>query len=165
MWNKLSLLKLVLKLIHVYHRQNRTWRLSLKLQIDWLVQERRNSIANTLELRLSCINPSRYPSAELSYPRTWGRRPYYGECKATHDAFEFCLTCHIRVTLSHERHGVSDHRQLDRLFHGLFKLTTKETSKLCITGPLWKNPPVTDGFPTRMANDAASDFKLKPHHE
>ena len=27
-------------------------------KIDGLVQERRNSIANTLELRLSCINPS-----------------------------------------------------------------------------------------------------------
>ena len=26
--------------------------------IDGLVQERRNSIANTLELRLSCSNPS-----------------------------------------------------------------------------------------------------------
>ena len=25
--------------------------------IDWLVQERRNSIANALGLRLSCINP------------------------------------------------------------------------------------------------------------
>ena len=28
------------------------------LHIDWLMQERRNSIANTLELRLSCTNPS-----------------------------------------------------------------------------------------------------------
>ena len=30
-------------------------------QIDGLMQERRNSIANTLELRLSCTNPSRWP--------------------------------------------------------------------------------------------------------
>ena len=29
-----------------------------KLDIDGLVQERRNSIANALELRLSCNNPS-----------------------------------------------------------------------------------------------------------
>ena len=28
--------------------------------IDWSVQERRNSIANTLELRLSCTNPLIY---------------------------------------------------------------------------------------------------------
>ena len=30
------------------------------LHIDGLVQERRNSIANALELRLSCTNPSIY---------------------------------------------------------------------------------------------------------
>ena len=29
-----------------------------KEHIDGLVQDRRNSIANTLELRLSCTNPS-----------------------------------------------------------------------------------------------------------
>ena len=29
-------------------------------QIDGLVQERRNSIANALELRVSCTNSSRY---------------------------------------------------------------------------------------------------------
>ena len=29
-------------------------------QIDGSMQERRNSIANALELRLSCINPSEY---------------------------------------------------------------------------------------------------------
>ena len=29
--------------------------------IDGLVQERRNSIANALELRLSCTNPSIWP--------------------------------------------------------------------------------------------------------
>ena len=29
-------------------------------QIDGLVQERRNSIANALELRLSCTNPSKF---------------------------------------------------------------------------------------------------------
>ena len=30
-----------------------------RLQIDGLVQERRNSIANAPELRLSCTNPSK----------------------------------------------------------------------------------------------------------
>ena len=29
-------------------------------EIDELVEERRNSIANALELRLSCTNPSKY---------------------------------------------------------------------------------------------------------
>ena len=38
--------------------------------IDGLVQERRNSIANAPELRLSCNNPSmytHYPQVELMY--------------------------------------------------------------------------------------------------
>ena len=33
--------------------------------IDWLVQERRNSIANALELRLSCTNPSIYSPQDI----------------------------------------------------------------------------------------------------
>ena len=33
------------------------YKIDLKLYIDGLVQERRNSIANALELRLSCTNP------------------------------------------------------------------------------------------------------------
>ena len=146
MWNKLSLLKLFPKPIHVYHRKNRTWGLSLKLQTDWLVQERRNSIAKALELRLSCTNPSRCPCTELSYQRAWTRRPY-DECKVTHDAFEFSLTCHIRVTLSHERHGVSDRRQLDRLFHGLFKLTTKGNIEALHNWPFVKESPGDRGIP------------------
>ena len=32
--------------------------IAFKYDINGLVQERRNSIANTLELRLSCTNPS-----------------------------------------------------------------------------------------------------------
>ena len=32
--------------------------MTLNFNIDGLVQERRNSIANALELRLSCTNPS-----------------------------------------------------------------------------------------------------------
>ena len=34
----------------------------LWVYVDGLVQERRNSIANALELRLSCTNPSMYVS-------------------------------------------------------------------------------------------------------
>ena len=32
----------------------------INLQIDGLMQEKRNSIANALELCLSCTNPSKY---------------------------------------------------------------------------------------------------------
>ena len=35
------------------------------LDIHGLVQERRNSIANALELRLSCTNPSIWSDSEL----------------------------------------------------------------------------------------------------
>ena len=38
---------------------------SLRDNIDRLVQERRNSIANALELRLSCTNPSIYKGTAL----------------------------------------------------------------------------------------------------
>ena len=52
---------------------------------------------------------------------------------------------------SHERHGVSNHHQLDRWFHSLFKLITKMTSKLRID-LLWGEPgvhrwiPLTKGY-------------------
>ena len=36
-----------------------------------------------------------------------------------------------------ERHGVSNHQPLDCLFYALFKLTSKKTSKVRVTGPLW----------------------------
>ena len=40
-------------------------------QIDGLVQERRNSIADALELRLSCINQSRWSYLYDEDPCTW----------------------------------------------------------------------------------------------
>ena len=45
--------------IQLLFRKNifRLWKV---LQIDGLVQKRRNSIANTLELRLSCTNPLKW---------------------------------------------------------------------------------------------------------
>ena len=46
---------------------------------------------------------------------------------------------HIAVTL-HERHGVPDHR-IDCLLYSLFMLTSKETSKVHITGALWGESP------------------------
>ena len=45
-----------------------------ELHIDGLVQERRNSIANALELRLSCTNPSTYKIQTIPLdPKSWGR--------------------------------------------------------------------------------------------
>ena len=40
----------------------------MKCQVDGLVQERRNSIANAQELRLSCTNPSKCDASSKSDP-------------------------------------------------------------------------------------------------
>ena len=40
--------------------------------------------------------------------------------------------------MSHECHGRRNHWQLIILFDSLFRLTTKETAKIHITGPLWR---------------------------
>ena len=44
-----------IKYIHIFNNCS-----ELRYHIDGLVQERRNSIANALELRLYCTNPSKY---------------------------------------------------------------------------------------------------------
>ena len=41
----------------------------LKLHVNGLVQERRNSIANTLELHLSCTNPSMWSYNLITYQK------------------------------------------------------------------------------------------------
>ena len=46
----------------------------------------------------------------------------------------------IKVT-SHERHGVSNHRKLDRLLDSMFKVTSKKTANYQN-----HNPPVTPGY-------------------
>ena len=62
-WNSISLKQYICFFIHLY---NLHWFLSCDIHfkgmvwkyLDGLVQKRRNSIANALELRLSCTNPS-----------------------------------------------------------------------------------------------------------
>ena len=61
----------------------------------------------------------------------------------------------LNITLtSHERRGVSDHRQLDRMFNHLFRLTSCKPSKptLLCQG----SPPVTGGFHSQAASNAES---------
>ena len=55
---------------------------------------------------------------------------------------------------SHKHHGVSNRWQLNCLFNSFSRLTSKETSKLCITGPMWREPQVTGGF---LYHQRASD--------
>ena len=58
---------------------------------------------------------------------------------------------HIAMT-SHERHGVSEHQQLECVLNNLFR----ESSKIHITDSLWRIPPVTGGFPSQSASNAES---------
>ena len=51
--------------------------------------------------------------------------------------------------------GVSNHRRLDCLLNRLFRRRSKKTSKLSVTGLCEGNPPVTDGFPSQRASNAA----------
>ena len=46
----------------------------------------------------------------------------------------------IHCMTSHDRHGVSDHRQLDCLYNSLFRLTPRKTPKLVLL--FLRNPPV-----------------------
>ena len=64
----------------------------------------------------------------------------------------------------YERHGVSDHRDLDCLFSSSSRLTTKKISKVHVTGPLWENPLVSNGFPAQMARRADSVSMSWRHH-
>ena len=61
----------------------------------------------------------------------------------------------ITVT-SHERHGVSNHRQIDYWFNNLLRLTTKKTPELHITGPSGGSPSVTRGSPHSRASNTYS---------
>ena len=70
--------------------------------------------------------------------------------------------CMAFITVpSHERHGVSNYRQLDCLSNGLFRLRSKETSKLRITGPLWRE---SGGFPSQRDSNAESVSISRHYH-
>ena len=68
------------------------------------------------------------------------------------------------ITVSHERHGVSNLWQIKCIFKSLFILIGMETSNVPITGPLWRNPSVTDGFPSQRNSNAEGVSYLWRHH-
>ena len=56
------------------------------------------------------------------------------------------LRVHLFITVMlHECHGIQNHHQLDCLFNNIIRLTTKNTSKLRITGSLWGEPQMASG--------------------
>ena len=60
-----------------------------------------------------------------------------------------------RITVtSHEFQGVANLRQLHCVFESMFKLLSKKTSQLCITGHLWGESTVLiDEFPFTKGSD------------
>ena len=53
-----------------------------------------------------------------------------------------------------EPDGVSNHRRLDSFLNRLFRCGSMKTSWLRVTGLCEGNSPVTDGFPSKRANNA-----------
>ena len=64
----------------------------------------------------------------------------------------FCLI--VAWWRHNERDGVSNNRCLDCLLKSLFRVRSKKTWKLRVTGLCEGNPPVTGGFPLQTASDA-----------
>ena len=102
--------------------------------IDGLVQERRNSIANALELRLSCTNPSILCSSILLLWR------------------------------HNEHDNVSNHQPHDCLLNRLFRRRSKKPPKPRVTGLCAGNSPETGEFPAQMASNAENVSIWWRHH-
>ena len=60
----------------------------------------------------------------------------------------------LTAVLSHKRHGISNHRQLDCLFNCLFLLTWKKISNPALVSFYEGNPPVTNRFLSSRATNA-----------
>ena len=89
--------------------------------IDGFIQERRNSIASALELRLSCTNQSIFSGP-----------------------FNLLTNCNNNRTLRwrHNDHtGVSNHQPHKCLLNRLFRRISKKTAKLRVTGLCARNSP------------------------
>ena len=74
----------------------------LRCQVVGLVQERRNSTASAMELRLSCTKPSRYKclwhvhNRQISFVLVWGRKwPCIVKLRRTTAVLWIALSCDI----------------------------------------------------------------------
>ena len=61
-------------------------------------------------------------------------------------------------------YSVSNHQPHHCLLNGLFRLKSKKTSKLCVTGLCAGNSPGTSEFPTQMASNAENVSIWWRHH-
>ena len=78
-------------------------------------------------------------------------------CYHSHGKFELSilvLTTRCITVTSQERHGVSNHWQIDCLFNRLFRLIVKKTAKLCVTNPSWGESTVHRRIPHNATGPA-----------
>ena len=68
------------------------------------------------------------------------------------------------ATTSHDRCGVSTHRQLGCSFNRLFRIRSQKTSKLRVTGLCVGNSPVTGEYPAQRANNEENASIWWSHH-
>ena len=115
--------------------------------IDGLVNERGNSIANTLELRLSCTHPSIYYSVYSRLPNWILLMPT--TLRWRHNGCE----------------GVSNHQPHDCLLNLLFRHRSKKTSKLRVTCLCAGNSRGTGEFPAQRASNTENVSIWWHHHE
>ena len=72
------------------------------------------------------------------------RPKWYGTLPIQQAGIPLTVRCLIKnctgttENVNYEHYAVWNHRQLYCLFNRLFRLMTKKTSRLCITGPLWE---------------------------
>ena len=108
----------------------------------------------------------RYPDSKVHgayMGPTWGRQdpggPHVGPMILAIWA-DLCLPqgwiSHLITVMSHKHHGVSNQWEFDCLFISLSRLTRQITSKLHITGPLWRESSSYCGFPSQMASNEES---------
>ena len=64
---------------------------------------------------------------------------------------------------SHERHGVSNHRQLNYSFHNLFTLTSSKIQDTHYCPLCEWNPSVTSRLPSQRASNTKGDFIARSH--
>ena len=65
---------------------------------------------------------------------------------------------------SHQRYSVSNYRQLHCWFNRFFKCTSKNTSKLRVTGFCEGIPPISGGFPSQGSSSAVNVSIWWRHH-
>ena len=72
----------------------------------------------------------------------------------------------LKLQWRHNGHnGVSSHQPCDCLLNRLFRLRSKKTSKLRVTGLCAGNSPGTDEFPAQMASNEENVAIWRRHHE